>query len=94
MTTTIRITLTRPCDETSVSVRLIVLWLTCTIAGTLAPFDFVHATAVPTASVLRYGAYQQDGVDFVLNLLLFLPLGALAHHEGPRQSLKLSAIVR
>jgi VanZ family protein len=66
----------------TVSGRVLCVWLTCIAAITLAPFDF---GSIPLATVhgrapFQYGAYQQDPLDFVFNVLLFLPVGALLHH--------------
>ena len=73
----------------SVSIRLVVLWLVCVAAGTLAPFDFGDAAGTRAAGgLLQYGTYQQQGGDFVLNLLLFIPFGALVHYEARRRSFK------
>jgi VanZ family protein len=71
----------------SVSVRLIIVWLACMAGVTLAPFDFGGAAG----ELLQYRPLQRPGgpFDFALNLVLFIPFGVLAHHEGQRRSLKL-----
>ncbi len=77
---------------TSVSVRLLLVWLLGVITGTLAPFGVTpQETHVPR--VFGYGSPQQDPTDFVRNLLLFMPMGALLHHEGRHRSLRLRSIV-
>jgi VanZ family protein len=79
----------------SVSTRLLIVWVLFVVTGTLAPFDFGATAAVHEHSfkMFQYGSYERDPMDFVLNLLLFMPLGALLHHEGQRRSLKLRSIV-
>jgi hypothetical protein len=42
--------------------------------------------------VLQFGAYQFEGGDFLLNVCLFVPIGALMHHEGRSRSRALSVI--
>ena len=80
---------------TSLSTRLLFVWLLCVVTATLGPFDF---GAVPPGqehgfTVFRYWSQQQDPIHVVLNLLLFMPLGALLHHEGRHRSVKLRSIV-
>ena len=78
-----------------VSRRLLIVWTLLVVTGTLAPFDFGATSPVNEHSfkLYQYGSYQRDPLDFLLNLLLFLPLGALLHHEGHRRCLKLRSIV-
>jgi hypothetical protein len=57
---------------------LIVAWLAVVLIVTLAPFDFGGS---PQAA-LQYGAYQRQGEDFVLNVLLFVPFGARLDRDG------------
>ena len=80
---------------TSVSRRLLLVWLLCIIAGTLAPYDF---GAAPTGQagglhVFATGAYEQDPMHFALNLLMFVPLGALLHHEARRRAVSLPVVM-
>jgi hypothetical protein len=79
----------------SVSTRLLLVWLLCVIAGTLTPFNF---SAPPGAHghglrAFQYGSYRQYPADLLINLLLFVPLGVLLHHEGRHRSLKLLSIL-
>lgn len=76
---------------TSISTRLLFIWLLCVIIGTLAPFGVTPA-GTRELELFAYGSYQQDPVDFLLNLLLFAPLGALLHHKGRHRSLRLLSI--
>jgi VanZ family protein len=74
----------------SVSRRLLLIWLLSVIVCTLAPFTFA---AMPAGGkVLAYGPYEQDPVDFLLNLALFVPLGALLHHDALHRALSLRSI--
>jgi hypothetical protein len=66
--------------------RLVIVWLVCMAAGTLAPFDFGDAAGTRVGGLFQYGTYQQQADDFVWNLLLFIPFGVLVHHEGHRRS--------
>jgi VanZ family protein len=74
----------------SVCARLLVIWLLCVVAGTLAPFNFV---TVAGAQAFAYGTYQRDPIDFVLNLALFVPFGALLQHQGRQRALTPRALV-
>jgi glycopeptide antibiotics resistance protein len=61
--------------------RLIFVWLACTATATLAPFDF---TLPPPGEEWRFTAFsagsrQQEPAHFVLNMLLFVPLGILVY---------------
>ena len=76
----------------SVSTKLIVAWAVCLVVGTLAPYDFVQVSSVPSGRVLQFGAYQFEIGDFLLNVCLFVPIGALMHHEGCSRSRALSYI--
>jgi VanZ like family len=76
---------------TSVSVRLLIVWLLCVAAGTLAPFDLAAgAGSAGSLKLLEYGAHG-NAVHFALNILLFMPLGVLLHHRQ-RQSASLVRI--
>ena len=72
--------------KTSVSIRLTAVWLFCMFVATLAPFNFVGSQAIEADRLFQYGPYQQQGLDFVLNLLLFMPLGALLQREARARS--------
>ncbi len=73
---------------------LLLAWLVCVAIITLMPFDFTAASV---------GARLQDmfvehrlarrAPDVVLNLLLFVPFGALLHAEGQRRRVGLAVIV-
>jgi putative effector of murein hydrolase LrgA (UPF0299 family) len=76
----------------SVSMRLLIVWLACMAAGTLAPFNFGDPAGTRAGGLLQHGAYQQQAADFVLNLLLFIPFGVLVHHKARRRSFKLLPI--
>jgi glycopeptide antibiotics resistance protein len=80
---------------TSVSIRLLVLWTLFVVLGTLAPFDFRAIPVLHRSSfgLFRYGTYERDPVHFALNLVLFVPLGALLHHEGRRRQLSTRSIL-
>jgi glycopeptide antibiotics resistance protein len=43
--------------------------------------------------VLQFAVYQFEDGDFLLNVCLFVPIGALMHHEGRSRSRALSVIV-
>jgi hypothetical protein len=58
------------------------------VAATLAPFDFATGAALKTVSSCSARRPERDPVHFVLNILLFMPLGVLLHHEGRRRSIK------
>ena len=80
----------------AVRVRLMSAWLLVVVVGTLAPFDFGSTAAVDEHSfkLFQHGAYERDPVDFVLNLLLFVPLGILLHQEmRHRRALRLRSVV-
>lgn len=74
---------------------LVGLWVLGVVAATLYPYDVVAmpGTIVPRPEILQYGRGQRDPVDFVLNVLLFVPLGALLHDFGQRRSLSLGFIL-
>src|SRR5262245_51852354 len=85
----------RALSMTSVSVRLLVLWTLFVVLGTLAPFDFRAIPLLHRSSfgLFRYGSYERDPVHFALNLVLFVPLGALLHHEARRRQLSTRSIL-
>jgi len=73
---------------------VLLLWLLCTIAGTLAPFDFAAgAASADGRHLLQYGAHQFGPDDLLINLLLFVPFGALLHHDWRHRTWKLRSIV-
>ena len=76
----------------SVSSRLLMLWLLCIVAGTLAPFDFAREGGEHGVRMLAYGAFERDPVHFVFNVLLYMPLGAL-FYEARRRSNKVVPVV-
>jgi glycopeptide antibiotics resistance protein len=63
--------------------RLLAICLTGVVLGTLAPFTFVGTPK----QAFQFGAYQRQGDDFLANVLLFLPVGALLDREGRRRSI-------
>jgi VanZ family protein len=67
----------------SVSVRLIILWTVLVVLGTLAPFNFRATPAIHEGSfkAFQFGAYELGPMHFVLNVVLFMPLGVLLHHK-------------
>jgi VanZ family protein len=79
----------------SVSARLVMVWGLVILAGTLAPFDFASLVEVHTHSskMFQYGSFERDPFDFLFNMLLFMPLGTLLHHEGQRRSFTLRHVV-
>jgi glycopeptide antibiotics resistance protein len=62
----------------SISRRLLVIWLLGVVIATLAPFKF----SAPGGTFLAFGAFERDPWHFALNLLLYLPLGVLLHHDA------------
>jgi VanZ family protein len=76
----------------SVSVRLLILWALFVVLGTLAPFDFGAMSAAHSFKLFD-GSHERDPLHFALNLILFMPLGALLHHEGQRRSSRLQSIL-
>jgi len=72
---------------TSVSRRLLLVWLLCIVAGTLAPYDFGAPTVQAGGlHVFATGSDQLDPMHFALNLLMFVPVGALLHHDARRRA--------
>jgi VanZ like family len=65
----------------------------CTATATLAPFDFAVPPLDHRLELTGFsdGSRQRDPTHFVLNMLLFVPLGALVHHRR-RRAVKLLAI--
>jgi glycopeptide antibiotics resistance protein len=75
---------------TSVSTRLLLIWFVCIVAGTMAPFNFgAPPLGREHANMFQYGPYERAPMDFALNLLLFVPFGALMHHVCRSRSMKL-----
>jgi hypothetical protein len=77
----------------SVSRRLLLVWLLCIIAGTLAPYDFGAPGQAGGLHVFATGSYERDPVHFALNLLMFVPLGALLHHEARDRTISLPVVM-
>jgi glycopeptide antibiotics resistance protein len=66
--------------NSDLSRRLFLVWVACAATATLAPFDFT----VPPGEGWGFtgfseGSRQQEPIHFVLNMLLFVPLGILVH---------------
>jgi VanZ family protein len=75
--------------------RLILVWLACTATATLAPFDF---TTPPPGEEWRFTAFsagseQQEPVHFMLNMLLFVPLGILVYGRRSRARALLPVLI-
>ena len=71
------------------STRLMLIWLACAAMVTLAPFDF---TVPPPGeewgfTAFSAGSRQQEPTHFVLNMLLFGPLGLLVYRGRRRHAL-------
>jgi len=77
----------------TVSARLLMIWLLCIVAGTLAPFNFVTPAVEHGPTMFQYGAFERDPVHFVLNMFLFMPIGVLMHHEERTRSTRWLRIV-
>src|SRR6476619_4516863 len=73
--------------------RILILWFACTIAATLAPFDFVYSRSALTRMLLGSGTVHYQFSDFTLNALLFVPFGVSLHREGLRRNWRPVAIV-
>ena len=84
-------------DRTRVSIRLrlLIVWTLAIVAATLAPFDFGATTPLHEHSfrLFQYGRYERDPTDFVLNMLMFMPLGALLFGAFSRRSIATSSIL-
>jgi hypothetical protein len=79
---------------TPVSRRLLFVWILCILAGTLAPYDFGGAPSqVEGLRVLAFGSYEQDPMHFAFNLLLYVPLGVLLHHEARRRDVRTPVVM-
>lgn len=78
-----------------IRLRLLIVWTLAIVAATLAPFDFGAITPLHEHSfrLFQYGRYERDPIDFVLNVLMFAPLGALLYGAFARRTLTLSAIL-
>ena len=63
-------------------VRLTAAWVVVIGLTTLAPFSFAPGDRRP---LLLFDRYQQDPIDFVANVLLFVPLGALLRKSSTGQ---------
>ncbi len=62
---------------------MLAAWVVLLCLGTLAPFDFTREAAAAGAR-FSFGNYQQDPLDFVFNVVLFVPLGVLAWSQARR----------
>lgn len=85
---------TSPWSDSNFSTRLIFLWLACTAAATLGPFDF---TVPPPGERWAFTAFsggspQQEPIHVLLNMVLFVPLGILVY-RGRRSALALLPIL-
>lgn len=81
-------------SESNFITRLIFLWLACTAAATLGPFDF---TVPPPGERWAFTAFaegspQQEPAHVLLNTVLFVPLGILLY-GGRRRALALLPIL-
>ena len=77
-----------PSPNGDFSTRLFFVWLACAATATLAPFDF---TVPPPGegwgfTAFSEGSGQQEPIHFVLNMLLFVPLGILVHPRATSRS--------
>ena len=75
--------------------RATLVWLLCTVVVTLAPF---HFEVPPPGHGQEFTGFsdwwsQQARVEFGLNVLLFMPFGALVHHGRRRRAANLLGIV-
>jgi VanZ family protein len=70
----------------SVGMRLLLLWALFIAVATFAPFDFNIRSVAHSFSLFQGDSHLRDPIHFALNLALFMPLGALLHHEGPRSA--------
>ena len=55
------------------------------LSGQPAGLPLDEVRKLPGA-ILAYGAFEQDPVHFLFNMLLFMPLGVLLYHEARRRS--------
>ena len=79
----------------SIRIRLLVVWVLVVMIVTLAPFDFLSMAEIHAQplGLFQYGAFERDPIHFLLNLLLFMPLGVLLHREGRHRSIELQQVV-
>jgi glycopeptide antibiotics resistance protein len=80
----------------SVSLRLLLVWLCSALIITMAPFNF--GSPADGGGYLQhaflYGDFEEcSPFHVVLNVLLFVPLGILLHHQRVRRRLPGSRIV-
>jgi hypothetical protein len=77
------------------STRAMFVWLVCTGVATLVPFDFAAPAPGHGQEFTGFspGSHQHDPVHFGLNLLMFVPFGALVHHGRQRRGANLFTIV-
>jgi VanZ family protein len=68
----------------SVAMRLLLLWALFIVLATFSPFDFDTTSVAHSFSLFQDDSHLRDPIHFALNLALFVPLGALLHHEGRR----------
>jgi hypothetical protein len=68
----------------SSSTRLLLAWLLCATAATLFPFEFHAASPAGAQGIAAFDAesHQHQAAHVVLNVLLFLPLGALVDYKA------------
>lgn len=78
-----------------IGVRLLFFWMLSAGAATLFPFNFGATLEGQEQGSVFFleGLARQDTLDVVLNLLLFVPLGALLHRERKHRFLRRSSIV-
>jgi glycopeptide antibiotics resistance protein len=65
--------------------RLLLIWASVVVAGTLAPFNFQAVADVGSLKMLQYGIFERSPYHFGGNILLFVPLGALLGCASRRQ---------
>lgn len=71
---------------------LLVSWLILAVTVTLGPLNFQTTAPSRDFLVITHASGQSSAIHLLLNMLLFVPLGALVHHHQ-RQSLKLLTII-
>lgn len=70
------------------------VWLLCVAAVTLEPFNFDPTRVAQHHGFIlfQYDSHQHDPLHLVLNVLMFIPFGALLRHEGQRRADTLRSI--
>jgi VanZ family protein len=66
----------------SIRGRLLAIWLLGVVLATLEPFNF----SAGGEKLFAYGAFERDPWHFVLNMLLYLPLGLLRYRQASGRS--------